>query len=178
MPPWAKAATRWSGCAAAIRVMARRDPGGEDVGRLGVRDDVPALLGDHAHGDRVALGDALAEHAPLPVAQEDLVEVRVDDHRQLEGARQRAGRLRRPTELRDVDRVDAFPGQSGAHLHRLLTPLGRERRIAVAIHELERLPLDRGLGLAVADEQHLGGAGRREEAVLAERAGFRHERRA
>ena len=86
MPPWANAATRWSGWAAAMRPTARRDPRGEGVGRLGVRDHVPALLGDHAHGDRVALGHLLAEHAALPVAEEHLVEVGVDDHRQLEGA--------------------------------------------------------------------------------------------
>ena len=75
------------------------------------------------------------------------------------------------TELRDVDGVDALAGQSGAHLHGLLAPLGRQGGIAVAVDELERLALDRGLRLAVADEEQLGGPGRRGEAVLAEERG-------
>ena len=131
---------------------------GELVGRLGVGDHVPALLVDHPDGDRVGLGDLLAEQAALPVAQAHLVQVGVDDHRQVERVGQRLGRLGRAAELRHVDRVDALAGQPGAHLDRLLAALGRELRVAVAVDEVEGLPDHRRSRLAVAHEDQLGGA--------------------
>jgi hypothetical protein len=36
------------------------NPGGELLGGLGARDDVPALLGEHPRQERVSLGDVAA----------------------------------------------------------------------------------------------------------------------
>ena len=87
IPPCAKTATRWSGWAAGDPLDGAAGAGGEVVGRLGVGDDVPALLGDHPHRDRVAVGHLLAEQPALPVAEEDLVEVGVDDRGRCRGRR-------------------------------------------------------------------------------------------
>ncbi len=84
-----------SGWAAAIRSMRRPDPGGELVGRLAARDEVPPLLLDQPEGERVPVDELLLEDPALPLAQVDLAEV-VLDHRHVAGGRgQRRGRLGR-----------------------------------------------------------------------------------
>ena len=52
-----------------------------------------------------------------------------------------------------------------------------QRRVALALDELEGLALERVGRRAVADEPQLGGAGRADVGPLAEAAGRRHGRR-
>ena len=85
---------------------------------------------------------------------------------------QRRRRLVRALQARHVDRRDPLAARDEpiAHAQRLLVTLVRERRIAVTVHQRERLTLDGGRRLAVAHEEDLAGARRRREAVLAELA--------
>ena len=88
------------------------DPLPERVGRLGAGDDVPALLGDHLHGDRMALGDALAVQLALPVTEVDLAQVTLDDRLQAEAGGQRRRGLHGAAQRRDVDGVDLVARQA------------------------------------------------------------------
>ena len=149
---------------------ARRTPSAGSA--LGITSQRSSLIIRTAIGS--PLGHLLAEQAALPVAEEHLVEVGVDDHLQVEGVGQRLRGLPGAAELRHVDGVDALAGEPGAHLDRLLPALGRQLGVAVAVDEVERLPDHGRGGLAMADEDQLGGARRGGEAVLAVGAGLGH----
>ena len=166
------------------------DPRVEVVVRLGSGDDVPTLLHEDLFEDRVAAGRAAPELAFLPVAQEHLAQVGLL-HGCQPGARREGRRgLVRALERRDVDRGDGFVLQALreelglAHADRI------ERGVAVTVAGRERAIGMRRRRLAVPDEEHGRGAGRRREAVLAKafrrylvgiwylgiRFGGRHER--
>jgi hypothetical protein len=63
--------------------------------------------------------------------------------------------------------VEALADEPVGDRQRLRTPLWRERRIAVPVDQLERLALAVRRRLAVAHEEQLRAAGRREKTVLA-----------
>ena len=125
----------------------------EAVHRLPARDQVPALLHQRAHGDRVALGEPDPVLAALPLAEVDLAEVL--DHRRLEagGGRQRRRRLRGPLERRDEQRPQRLAAQARRHRLRLRLARGRQRRVAVPADQRERLPALQGGRRAVPHQR-------------------------
>src|SRR5215469_4300059 len=156
--------------------MARRDPldgradvAGERLGGLGAWDHIPALFGHHPQRDRMTLGDVLAEHAAFPLAEVHLPEPGVHSRSQAEFVRQRGSSLRGAAHRGHVDRVNAAFGQPAADLTGLLLPLGRQRRVALAVDEVEESAVDVGLRLPVPDKQQVGRAWRRLEGALPER---------
>ena len=114
------------------------DPTDELVVGLGAGDHVPPLLGEHAHGDRVELGDLLAEDAALPLPQPDLAQAGLDDRLQAEAGGEGRGGLGGAAQRRDVDRVDGLVGEPLADPLGLLEALGRERRVPVPVDQRER----------------------------------------
>ena len=68
-------------------------PALEVVVGLGTGDDVPALLGEHPHRDRVELRHLLAEDAALPLPEADLAQAGLDHRRQAESGGERCGGL-------------------------------------------------------------------------------------
>ena len=149
------------------RVEAGADPRGERLHRLRARDDVPALLHQRAHGDRVALVHAPPVLAALPLAEVDLAQVLDHLRLQARGTGQRLGGLVRPLERRHEQRAQRLAVEALRDGARLLAALGGERRVAVALDELEGLArLEGGRG-AVADHDQLRGVGRDGERALA-----------
>src|SRR6266851_384007 len=85
------------------------DSAGELLSRLGSRDHVPTFLAPHPLGDRVILGNHLAEQAGLPDAEPDLPQPRLHPRGEAEPLGQRCCGLIRAAQARGVDRVDV-PG--------------------------------------------------------------------
>ena len=77
--PWLNTTTRPPGWAAAMRSTARAQAAPEHLARLGAGDHVPALLGHDLLEQGVAVGRLLAQQAALPLAEEHLAQVGVDD---------------------------------------------------------------------------------------------------
>src|SRR3954471_14425117 len=101
-PPWSTAAATAPGSTAStIAPTPRAHPPRQRVHRLGAGDDVPALLGEDAADERIALRRADPELAALELAEVDLAQVL--DHRRLEpGPRaQRRGGLGGAPQRRD-----------------------------------------------------------------------------
>jgi hypothetical protein len=146
----------------------------EAVCRLSARDDVPALLGLHLSGERVTLGDMLAEGAALPVPQVHLAQIGLDYERQTEALGQWRRRLDRPPHGRHVDGGDVLDLETLGYPLRLLAALGVQSGIALAVHHREGLSDARRLGLTVPDEQQLGRALGADEAMLAVLVGLAH----
>ena len=73
--------------------------------------------------------------------------------------------------VRDVERVEWLLGQTQADLLGLVSSRLGERRVALALDELEGLTLERIGRRAVADQPELGGAGRADIGPLAEAVG-------
>ena len=120
VPPWAKQTTRSPAWRSAIRPIAgphaRRDGG---IG-LGARDHVPPLLVEHPKREGVAVGDALAVDAPVPLAEQDFRQSRFDLGHEREPCREWSGSLGGAAQARDVDGVDAGGGQAVGDEHSLL----------------------------------------------------------
>ena len=132
-------------------------PVAELMGGLAAGNHVPALLDVHELSDRVAVGDPLAELAALPVAEEHLAEVGLDDRGQPELLDERGSRLNGSLERGDVHRGDPFTGvdETLRSELRLLDALGGERWVAMAADEVERLTVDMRRRLAVTHQQDL-----------------------
>ena len=95
MPPWLNTAMRPPGVGGRRCGRARRAPGrGSTLGDSAPGIDVPALLGEHLEGDRVALGHVLAVQLALPLAEVDLAQVGLDDRLEAEPGGERRGGLR------------------------------------------------------------------------------------
>ena len=150
--------------------------GGELLVGFGTRDDVPALLGDHPHGDRIAVRETFAELAALPLAEEHLAQLRLDDRLLSERGEERGGGLSRALQRGDVHRGDALTGgdQTRRGLLGLLPPFRRQRRVAVPVDEREVLAVDVRRRLAVTQEQELACARWRLEPWLGKRSGAGH----
>ena len=71
----------------------------ELVSGFSAEDHVPALLDLHELGDRIAVGDPLAELAALPFPEEQLTQVGDDDRREAEAVDERLGGLHGPSEV-------------------------------------------------------------------------------
>ena len=143
------------------------DPRVELVVRLGSGDDVPTFLHEDLLEDRVAPGRAAPELALFPVAEEHLAQVGLFDRCQPGACGERRGGLVRSLERRDVDRGDGFVLQALREELGLLHADRVERGVAVTVAGRERAIGMRRRRLAVTDEEHGRGAGRRREAVLA-----------
>ena len=141
-----------------------------DCGEL--EDAVPylvmeRLLGEDLEDERVALAGVLAQAAGFPLAEVHLAQLALDDRLDAEPRRQRRRRLMGPLQRRDVDRVDALRRQPRADRLCLRKPVGvAQRRVAVAVDQLERVVLVERGRLAVADEQDRRGARGRGELDL------------
>ena len=146
-------------------------PPAEHLPGLGTGDHVPALLGHDLREDRIAVGRLHAQQAALPLAEEHLTQIGLDDGRHAAAGDEGRRRLDRALQGGDVQGVEGLLRQPEADLLGLVaTGLG-ERRVALALDELEGLALQRVGRRAVADEPQLGGAGRADIGPLAEATG-------
>jgi len=147
------------------------DPGGEVDRLLGTWDHVPGLLGLHALPVRVVLRGPDPVDPALPVAEEHLAQVGLDDRFQAGGLGERRSGLRGALEAGDVDRGQGQPGQASGDQQRLLLAHRVQRRVAVPAHQGLRLTLAQGSGLSVAHQVDVRGACGELEAFLAELLG-------
>ncbi len=148
--------------------------GGELLGGLGARDHVPALLGEDAGDDRIAVGRPDAPLAALELSEVHLAQL--GQHRRLEpqpGCK-RGRRLLRAPHARDEDGCERLAGQPLDERLRLPLALGRQRGVGLPLHERERAARDGQLRGAVAHEDHLGGSVREREHVLRIALGHAH----
>src|SRR3954447_12138606 len=114
-------------------------PLGEGLVGLGVRDHVPALLGQHPEELGIALMAADPELAALPVTEAHLVELEQRCRIEAEALREWRGRLTRAREPRRVEGSERLTGEALGHAQRLLLADLRQGRVGVALDQLERL---------------------------------------
>src|SRR4051794_6162873 len=139
---------------------------------LRARDDVPALLGDGAERDRVALRHPDPELPALPLAERDFAQVVHDHGPEVAALDQRRGGHSGSPQRRHEQRRGRIRGQPLRDRERLRLSVGGQRRVAVAVEHGERLAGHRRLGGAVADEHDLRGSRGKPEATLV--VGGRH----
>ena len=86
----------------------------------------------------------MTELATLPVAEEDLAQIFLDDRIETEPCSQRCSGLVGSGQRRDVDRCDplARRDQPVGDLHGLRTTVGSQRRIGMPADQRERVALD------------------------------------
>ena len=153
------------------------DPGaralGEVLHALGSRDDVPALLREHLADDGVARGQGDPERATVQVAEVHLAQLGDDDGLEPGGLRDRLRGLGGAAQRRDEQRLQRLAGEERRDAPRLLDALGRQRRVRLALEQLERLAVDGRLRGAVAHEQDLDRL-RRARVVALRVAAFGH----
>ena len=113
-PPWVNTATVWSGWRRPGAIRASRTRRGEIVGRFGARDDVPALLGEHLAGERMALDDPDTKQAALPLAQVHLAQVGFDDRLEAQPGGQGGGGLGGAPQGAHVDGRDRLAASRSA----------------------------------------------------------------
>ena len=144
------------------------DAGLEVSGWFAARNDVPPFLLIDRHRDRILVGDLLPQDPALPLTEEHLAKVGLDDRLDAQALGERRRGLMRARERRHIDRRDALPGgdQPVGHLFGLDLAVLVERRIGMPAHHRERLTFHHRGRLAVADEEDLARARRGREPVL------------
>ena len=165
-PPWTTAATRRARLGALDHP---RQAGAralrEGLHRLGAGDDVPALLREDLADDRVAAAHGDPKRAAVELAEVDLAQLGHDDGFESGQRGERRGGLRGAPQRRDEERGQRLAGEVRRHGLGLALAGVRQRRVGLALEQLERLVLDGRLGRAVADEHDLDRA-RRARVVL------------
>ena len=154
---------------------ARRSRSSNAADGLCSRDDVPPLLIERHLREGVVVGHLLAERSPLPLTEEHLAEIGVDNRFHAEASCERRGGLDGATERAHVERGQRFVRQPLGNEHRLSSTLGRKGGVILAVEQGERVALDEWLGLTVADEDDLRRARRSLVGKLAEHARFGHD---
>ena len=175
--PWLNTSDTSTGVCGGDALDGASQPSPEDLTGLGAGDHVPALLGQHLREQRVCVGRLQAQKAALPLAEEDLAQIGLHHRRHAGAGDQRRRRLNGALQGGDVERVEGLLGQAQPDLLGLMASRFGERRVALALDQLEGLALERVGRGAVAHEPQLGGAGRADIGPLAEAAGRRHGRR-
>ncbi len=104
----------------------------------------------------MVLGGHLPHLAPLPVTEEDLTEVGLDDRGHPETFGQGGCGLLGPGQGGDVDGPDRLGGQPAADQVGLVVAEFGQPGVAVPVDEWEGVPGPVGLGLAMTDQQDLG----------------------
>ena len=141
-------------------------PRGQRGRRLGAGDHVPALLGQQPDDHRVALGEGDPEATALELADVHLAQVGLDDRLEPGQRRQRRRGLRRAVERADEERGHRLSREPLGEGARLRLAVGRQRRVALALDQLERLAGHGGGRGSVPDDDQLGGVGRRDVQAL------------
>ncbi len=155
-PPWTTAATVAPGPSAvedAIQAGARALL--EPLGRLGAGDDVPALLGEDLGDERIAARDGDPEGPAVELAEVDLAQLGQHDRLQARPLGERRGGLRGAAQRRHVERVQRLGRERRGDRLRLAHAGLRQRRIGLALEQLEGLVLARRLRRPVAHEHDL-----------------------
>ncbi len=134
--------------------------GAEPLHPLGAVDHVPALLPEHLGDTRVAGMHGDPERAAVELAEVDLSQLRHDDRLEPGGRGQRRRRLGCAAQRRHEQRLQRLVRERRGYCVRLQHAFRCEPRVGLALEQLERLPLDRGLRRAVPHEHDLDRAGR------------------
>lgn len=133
---------------------------------LGPRNLTPFLPLPCTHKSRIILSRTEPKLAPVPIAQEHLMQIRINPRLQPQMARQRSSRLMRSHHFGHINSRNWLCSQPRADAMCLPLPDLHQRRITLPIHHWKALPAHGGLRLTMPDQQNIRRTLRRPKLML------------